>query len=248
MYTNEGLVKHVKAALKLKTKYMWAGTLNLITDAYITQKVNQCKASGVSGSYSGYTDARIKQLRELAGKGFYGVDCVCLIKSYYWSGKVDGGTGSPKYTGSNDVNANVMYQRATVKGPISTMPEIPGLIVYSKSHPHVGIYIGNGETIESTLGARGDGVVKRKLDTFWEYWFQCPYIEYVTTKTKKCTLAFPAKIRSEPKSSAVLLGRLTPGTAVDVVIDSDAKDSKSGLTYVRLDGEKERWIVKSSIK
>ena len=252
LYTNEGLVKHVKAALQLKTKYMWAGTLNPITDAYITQKVNQCKAAGVSGSYSGYTDARIKQLRELAGKGFYGVDCVCLIKSYYWSGKADGGTGSPKYTGSNDVNANVMYQRATVKGPISTMPEIPGLIVYSKSHPHVGIYIGNGYTIESTLGSRGDGVVKRKLDSLWEYWFQCPYINYVTTattspKTKKCTLVFPAKVRSEPKSSAKLLGRLTPGNTVTIVIGSETKDSKSGLTYVRIDGEPERWIVVSAL-
>ena len=43
IYTNEGLVNHVKMALKLKTKYMWAGTLNPITDAYINQKVRQCE-------------------------------------------------------------------------------------------------------------------------------------------------------------------------------------------------------------
>ena len=188
------------------------------------------------------------------------MDCVCLIKSYYWSGKADGGTGSPKYTGSNDVNANVMYQRATVKGPISTMPEIPGLIVYSKSHPHVGIYIGGGYTIESTLGARGDGVVKRKLDSFWEYWFQCPFITYIKntstsssstmiqSTTKKCTLAFPAVVRSEPRNSSKRLGRYEAGNTVTVLVGTETTDSVSGLKYIRLSGDREAWIVKTAIK
>ena len=30
-YTNEGLVAHVQAAAKLKTKYMWGGILREIT-------------------------------------------------------------------------------------------------------------------------------------------------------------------------------------------------------------------------
>lgn len=174
-YTNDGLVSHVKAALKLKTKYMWAGTLNLITDAYITQKVKQCADGGVPASRTGYTAARIKTLRSLAGKGYYGVDCVCLIKSYLW-----GGIGCPKYKGEYDLPAGSMYERAKVKGKIDTLPERPGVIVISrKNGNHVGVYIGNGETIESTLGSRGDGVVKRKLDrSFWTDWFECPFIKY----------------------------------------------------------------------
>ena len=32
-YTNTGLVNHVKKAFALKTKYMWAGTVNPITDS-----------------------------------------------------------------------------------------------------------------------------------------------------------------------------------------------------------------------
>ena len=174
-FTNEGLVAHVKMALKLKTKYMWAGTLNLITDAYITQKVKQCADSGVPASRTGYTAARIKTLRSLAGKGYYGVDCVCLVKSYLW-----GGVGCPKYKGEYDLPAGSMYERAKVKGKIDTLPERPGVIVISrKNGNHVGVYIGNGETIESTLGSRGDGVVKRKLDrSFWTDWFECPFIDY----------------------------------------------------------------------
>ncbi len=49
--------------------------------------------------------------------------------------------------------------------------------MYCKSRPHVGIYIGNGEVIESTLSSRGDGVVKSRIKDFgWECWCQCPYI------------------------------------------------------------------------
>lgn len=67
-YTNEGLVDHVKNALKLKTKYMWAGTLSLITDAYITQKLKQCIDGNVPATRTGYTAARVKALRSIAGK------------------------------------------------------------------------------------------------------------------------------------------------------------------------------------
>ena len=175
IYTNTGLVKHAEKALSLKTKYMWGGILRTIEQQYdMLFKMYGNKAG------TGYTTQRWNELAQLKSKGYYGVDCVGLVKSYYWSGKPDGGTGSPKYgaAGYPDVNANYMYHQSKVKGKISTIPETPGLIVYSKTHPHVGIYIGNGYTIESTLGSRGDGVVKRKLDSFWEYWFQCPYIEY----------------------------------------------------------------------
>ncbi|MCM1335114.1 MAG: hypothetical protein NC084_12270, partial [Bacteroides sp.] len=43
-------------------------------------------------------------------------------------------------------------------------------------------------TIESTLGGSFDGIVKRKLkDWIWEYWFECPYIEYEKAAEKPAT-------------------------------------------------------------
>lgn len=187
IYTNTGLVKHAEKALALKTKYMWGGILRPIEQLYgmlyDTYGIDSAK---------GYTASRWNELAKLRNKGVYGVDCIGLIKSYYWSGNPSGGTGSPNYpTPKNglgkyypDVNAGFMYQQAKVKGKIADMPDIPGLIVYSKSHPHVGVYIGSGCTIESTLGSRGDGVTKRKIDGFWEYWFECPFIEYPTLSGK----------------------------------------------------------------
>ena len=89
------------------------------------------------------------------------------------------------------------YAQSKNKGTIDKLPEIPGLILYSKTHPHVGVYIGNGWTIECTLGSRGDGVVKRKLDKFWEYWFECPFITYTKpSKPKKLTVGSKVKIKT----------------------------------------------------
>lgn len=180
MYTNSGLVKHAEKALALKTKYMWGGILRLITNAYIDQ------LSGIPAYKTHYPPARVAELRKCVGKNYYGVDCVGLIKSYYWSGKPNGGTGSPNYgaAGYPDVNANMMFVAAKAKGRIKTLPEDPGVIVYCKTNPHVGVYIGNGQVIESTYSKRGDGVVKTKLTDFaWEYWFECPYIDYIQPKT-----------------------------------------------------------------
>ena len=248
-YTAEGLVTHCKKALKMKTKYMWAGTLAPITDAYIDQKVRQCKS--VPASRSGYTEQRIKQLHAIANRGYYGVDCVCLVKSYYWSGKPDGGTGSPKYEGSTDLNAGGMYSAAKVKGAIGTLPERPGLILISKTHGnHIGVYIGGGETIESTLGARGDGVVKHKLDkTFWTDWFECPFIEYkqpVPSALKAVTLSYNARVRSAPRYRSDDLGVLTAGTKCIVCVNSRTKDAGSKYEYIKL-YDRDGWIVTSAI-
>ncbi len=249
IYTNTGLVKHAQSALKLKTKYMWGGILRLIEKQYDMLM----SIYGVNAG-TGYTKERWNELAQLKHKDIYGVDCVGLIKSYYWSGDPDGGVGSKLYCSDKypDVSVGTMYANAKKKGTIGTMPDIPGLIVYSRSHPHVGIYIGNGETIESTLGSRGDGVVKRKLDSLWEYWFECPYISYdneatTTAKTKKCTLAYPAVVRAKPSLQSARLGRYLPGSTLTVVVGSDTKDNASGLVYLRLCGEPERWIVRSAV-
>ena len=249
IYTNEGLVKHAEKALALKTKYMWGGILREITPAYI----NQMRTLYGTLQGTGYTVDRYKELLTVANKNYYGVDCVGLIKSYYWSGNANGGTGSPKYgaQGYPDVNANMMFNRAKKKGRIATLPETKGIIVYCRSHPHVGIYIGDGYTIESTLGQRGDGVVKRKLDSLWEYWIECPYIEYrkdAKEQMKTVELAFDAAVRSAPSTKANKLGVLKAGQKCVIAQGTETKDPITGYVYIRLGGEKSQWIVKSAIK
>lgn len=245
-YTNDGLVAHVQAAAKLKTKYMWGGILREITIPYI----EQLRSIYGTKPGTGYSEARYKSLYAIAGQGYYGCDCVGLIKSYYWSGKPNGGTGSPKYDGKTDVNAGTMYAQAKVKGAISTIPERPGVIVISKTAGnHVGVYIGNGETIECTLGQRGDGVVRRKLDSLWTDWFECPFISYnrIDTVLKNVTLAYNAQIRRDPRYKSESLGLLTAGEKCVVITNSKITDPATKYEYIKLYG-RDGWIVTSAIK
>lgn len=241
--TNKGLVKHVTKALNDKTCYMWGGIYRPITDAYVNQLAKLYPTQ--------YSTARQQKLKALPD-GFNGVDCVGLIKSYYWSGQTDGGKGSPEYSGATDVNAHGMYNAAKVKGKIDSIPEIPGIIVYSKTNPHVGVYVGNGYVIESTLSSRGDGVVRTRLKDFkWEYWFECPYIIYekeLTATIRKVKLAYPAEARKAPSAKAASCGRLVPGVSVIVVVDSDTIDEETGYVYVKIKRNGGyQWIVKSAI-
>ena len=100
-------------------------------------------------------------------------DCVGLIKGYLWynPNKHEIQYG---YGGAIDGGANYMYSSAKTKGPISTIPEIPGLGVWHQGH--VGIYIGNGYVIHATGTKRG--VVKTGLRGF-THWFKIPGITYL---------------------------------------------------------------------
>ncbi len=101
-------------------------------------------------------------------------DCVGLIKAYAW---YDPYSGSIGYCAGElpDWSTESLFEAAAESGPVDTIPEIPGLIVYREGH--VGIYMGDGIVIES----KGTelGVVKTKLsESEFTHWFKCPCIEY----------------------------------------------------------------------
>ena len=80
-----------------------------------------------------------------------------------------------------DLSAQGLYDQCTKRGVISVMPLAPGTLVFMYQTDkgrivHVGMYIGNGDVIES----RGVdyGVVKTKLSQrAWTHWGQIPWIE-----------------------------------------------------------------------
>ena len=101
-------------------------------------------------------------------------DCVGLIKGYGWFNTVSQQTeiGS---NGMQDLSANGMYDAATVKGEISTIPETPGLAVWKDGH--IGIYIGDGNVVEAYGTERG--VIRTALaDGGWTHWLEVPNITY----------------------------------------------------------------------
>lgn len=120
-----------------------------------------------------YKAARTARYNADIAKGATVADCVGLVKGFYWTN--DAGKVVYGLDGRPDKGANGMFNAAKVKGTIATLPEIPGLLLYSPGH--CGVYIGGGYAIE----ARGFnyGVVKTKVSSrSWTHWYQCPYIEY----------------------------------------------------------------------
>lgn len=167
MYSNHGLVEHCKAWLKYPTRYGWGCWGQPVSDSIIAAKSRQYPDH--------YDQYRRAELARLIGKAWM-IDCVGLIKNYYW-GMAPGGN-KINYIAKTDVSADDMYYRARIKGPISNMPDLPGICVQLPGH--IGVYIGDGKVIESTRGIFGDGVVITKLtDRKWVHWLQCPYIDYI---------------------------------------------------------------------
>jgi len=163
---NLDLVTYAVNAWESGWGYVWGTYGSVLTDSLFEYKLEQYP-DGV-GNYEDF-------IREnwLGGRT---TDCVGLIKGYGW---LDPDTLTINYgtNGMPDVGADQMYNNATVKGDISTMPDIPGLAVWHKGH--IGVYIGNGEVIEA-MGTKY-GVVKTKLaDRSFTAWLEVPYISYIT--------------------------------------------------------------------
>ena len=168
---NLGLVQWAIQAHENGWGYVYGTYGNVLTESIL-----QDRASVFGGEVTSYMDfIRSNWL------GKRTADCVGLIKGYGWydnkSGKITVGSN-----GMADVGANGMFENAKVKGTIDTIPEVPGLAVWSDGH--IGIYIGNGEVIEAMNTLRG--VTRTKLaGREWTHWLQIPYISYVEEKEKK---------------------------------------------------------------
>lgn len=85
-------------------------------------------------------------------------DCVGLIKGYSWYDTASQMTILVS-NGMPDIGADIMYENATEKGTIDTIPEIPGLAVWKEGH--IGVYIGEGEVVEAYRTT--SGVIRSEL-------------------------------------------------------------------------------------
>ena len=144
--------------------YVWGTFGDVLTESLLEYKIDQYP-DGVGNRES------IIREKWLDGRT---ADCVGLIKGYGWLDPVSL-TISYGTNDMQDVTADGMYNAASVKGSISTMPDIPGLAVWHAGH--IGVYIGNGEVIEA-MGT-SYGVVKTQLwERNWTAWLEVPYINY----------------------------------------------------------------------
>lgn len=184
------VVKNIRSRTINTTLYVDCGTKNNLDLVQWAISAYQNDWGYVMGTFGqvltvDLLEAKLAQLPDAIGpyedfirSNYLGVrtaDCIGLIKGYSW---YDPDTGNINY-GSNgmpDVSADQMYNQASEKGSMSTMPEIPGILVHAPGH--IGIYIGNGYVIEA-MGTRY-GVVKTAVSSgSWTGWCKNPYINYV---------------------------------------------------------------------
>lgn len=197
--TNTGLVLYAKAQLG---KPYWYGTFGQAANKSV---YNQKKKQYPDYYKWAYTP-------DVEGEKVH--DCVGLVKGYIWCDSITDTT--PNYNALQDLSANMMKDACKVKGDISTMPEIPGILVFMNHH--VGVYIGNGEVIE----ARGHayGVVKTKLaGRGWTTWGKCPFITYEenTSAIKKEETKQPVQKASEVNVTLNLLRIGATGAQVETL-------------------------------
>ena len=162
---NLDLVKWAEYAYENKWGYVWGSHGDVLTESELQRLIS------VFGS-------NVSEKEEYIRSHWLGrrtADCVGLIKGYGW---YDSTSGTIKYgtNGMKDVTANRMFEAATEKGTISTMPDIPGLAVWHDGH--IGIYIGNGYVIHAANTY--DGVIKTPISSSgWTHWLKIPYINYI---------------------------------------------------------------------
>lgn len=116
-----------------------------------------------------------REFIEEAWMGKRVVDCVGLIKGYSW---YDVNSQNIIYVtnGMADVGTDSLYNDATEKGTIDTIPEIPGIAVWHQGH--IGVYIGNGEVVHAINTEAG--VTREEIgNTPWTHWLKIPNIQYV---------------------------------------------------------------------
>lgn len=162
---NLDLVKWTQMAYDNKWGYVWGSHGNVLTS-------NELKRlEKTFGSHVTDKEEYIKS----HWLGRRTSDCVGLIKGYGW---YDEASGIIKYgtNGMKDVTADGMFNAAVEKGPISTMPDIPGIAVWHQGH--IGVYIGNGYVIHAANTY--DGVIKTPITSSgWTHWLKVPYINYI---------------------------------------------------------------------
>lgn len=227
--TNKGLVEYVKAKVGC---YYWFGCFGqMASKALYTSKKKQ---------YPKYYTAKDFEKQIANPKQVF--DCAGLPKAYLWTDSVDDTT--PVYKLSQDLGANGLYNSATEKGAIGSMPELPGILVFKgtdKKKTHVGVFVGDNTVIEAKGHAYG--VIQSRFSTGgWKYWGKCPYISYEfvpvltpapTSATYKInTKKDPLRLRAEPNTNSKVLTLMTKGAKITVTTTQNgwAKTTYKGKT------------------
>lgn len=155
--------------------------------------VNQNTVKSKAAQYpSWYTESRQAEFAALYGKGYFGFDCVCLVKGVLWGWNGDGSHiyGGARYgkNGVPDVSVDGMKSLCAEKSKDFSKVE-KGELLFMPGH--VGVYLGNGVACECTpkwaggvqlTGVKNTGTALANSRTWSTHGKLTPFIEYGTEK------------------------------------------------------------------
>ncbi|MDR1913042.1 MAG: C40 family peptidase [Clostridiales bacterium] len=165
---NTGLVAYCEKALSEKWYYGWGS---------YGQKATASLVDGLIKQYPSMNTKWKDYMSKAVSAGTRLSDCYGLVKGYIFQ-QTD---GSLAYNAAYDVNTGTAYARATQKGDLKSMPELPGIILYMPGH--VGVYCGDRRFIEcvgSGVGIRAGTVSNGKITSGSAFtnWFKDKNINY----------------------------------------------------------------------
>lgn len=185
LMTVEAFLKILKSIEKdYKTVYVYGGIGQIVTNSLLAAKSKQYP--------SFYTVNRMAILKKFVNKGYFGFDCVNVIKSILWGwcGDKKHMYGGAKYASNTvpDVSADGFIQLCT--GVSSNFKNIQvGEAVWLSGH--IGVYIGNGLVIECSprwdnnvqiTACANLGTVKGYHSRKWSKHGKIPWLIYGSTK------------------------------------------------------------------
>lgn len=156
-----------RIATEHKTVYAWGMFGSKITKSSVTSKAKQYPEWYKSRDYS-----------SLYGKNYYGFDCIGLIKAVLWGWSAEFGA---RYDSNEvpDVSANNMILRCLdVSSNFSDIAV--GEFVWMQGH--CGIYIGNGNVVESTPKWKNGVQITALSARRWLKHGKLPYLHYEEVK------------------------------------------------------------------
>lgn len=150
MKRDEFVIKALNIVKNYKTVYMWG-----VFGAPVTNELIDAKAKQYP---SWYTAEKIKLFKSLVGMGYFGFDCVNLIKGilWGWNGDTSKYYGGAVYPNSEDVISGTVIPDTSANSLIGICTSVstdfskivPGEAVWITGH--IGIYIGDGKVVECT--------------------------------------------------------------------------------------------------
>ena len=205
MKASELVRKVTDIAKNYKTVYMWGVFGAPVTESVIAGKTRQYP--------DWYTSAKQALFRGLIGKGYFGFDCVNLIKGvlWGWSGDSTKAYGGAKYAsnGVPDIGADTMIGKCRDASASGWDKLDPGEVVWTTGH--IGVYIGDGLAVECTpawkncvqiTAVSNIGKKSGYNARTWKKHGHLPYVEYDKVAHSEPELVTPSPV-TEVKATGV---------------------------------------------